>query len=58
VENKPIVVATWLGTEPELPAVLLNSHYDGTLSAPFFGHFVAHFGASFGRLFVCSGNRR
>lgn len=28
VEGKPIVVATLVGTEPELPSVLLNSHYD------------------------------
>ena len=27
-EHKPIVVASWLGSEPELPAILLNSHYD------------------------------
>ena len=28
VKGKPVVVATLLGTQPELPAVLLNSHYD------------------------------
>jgi aminoacylase len=28
VEGKPIVVATWVGEEPDLPTVLLNSHYD------------------------------
>ena len=28
IKNKPIVVATWIGSEPELPALLLNSHYD------------------------------
>ena len=27
-EHKPIVVASWLGSEPELPAILLNGHYD------------------------------
>ncbi|KOX69073.1 Aminoacylase-1 [Melipona quadrifasciata] len=26
--NKPIVVMTWLGTEPEKPSILLNSHMD------------------------------
>lgn len=26
--NKPIVVITWLGTEPEKPSILLNSHMD------------------------------
>lgn len=26
--NKPIVLATWQGSEPSLPSVLLNSHYD------------------------------
>ena len=24
----PVFVATWQGTEPELPSILLNSHYD------------------------------
>ena len=28
VAGKPILVATLLGTEPELPCVILNSHYD------------------------------
>jgi aminoacylase len=28
VENKPIVIMTWVGTQPELPCVILNSHYD------------------------------
>ena len=28
VENKPCLVATRLGSEPELPSILLNSHYD------------------------------
>ena len=28
VANKPILVATWIGSEPSLPSVLLNSHYD------------------------------
>jgi aminoacylase len=26
--NKPIVVGTWKGLSPELPGILLNSHYD------------------------------
>ena len=26
--NKPIVVASWIGSQPELPCILLNSHYD------------------------------
>jgi acetylornithine deacetylase/succinyl-diaminopimelate desuccinylase-like protein len=26
--NKPIVVGKWAGSMPDLPAVLLNSHYD------------------------------
>ena len=26
--GQPIVLATWLGEEPELPSVLLNGHYD------------------------------
>jgi aminoacylase len=26
--NKPIIVGRWQGLRPELPAVLLNSHYD------------------------------
>jgi len=28
VENKPILIATWEGSEPQLPSILLNSHYD------------------------------
>ena len=28
IKDKPIVLASWYGTEPELPTVLLNSHYD------------------------------
>jgi aminoacylase len=27
-ENKPIVVAEWLGNDPTLPCIFLNSHYD------------------------------
>lgn len=27
-KNKPIVILTWAGTDPTLPAVLLNSHMD------------------------------
>jgi aminoacylase len=26
--HKPVVVGEWLGSNPELPAILLNSHYD------------------------------
>jgi len=48
VKGKPIVVATWPGTEPALPAVLLNGHYDvvpvfavqWTEAAPFSGALV------------------
>ncbi|KAF0683684.1 Aste57867_24246 [Aphanomyces stellatus] len=28
VEGKPVVVATWVGKDPTLPSILLNSHYD------------------------------
>lgn len=28
VAGKPVVVLTWEGTQPELPAILLNSHMD------------------------------
>lgn len=28
VQGKPIVVAEWLGLEPDLPCIFLNSHYD------------------------------
>jgi aminoacylase len=28
VENKPIVVLTWMGQDPSLPSILLNSHMD------------------------------
>ena len=28
VPHKPVVVATWVGTDPSLPAILLNGHYD------------------------------
>lgn len=28
VPKKPVVVMTWEGTQPELPAILLNSHMD------------------------------
>ena len=28
LENKPIVIATWEGSDPSLPCLLLNSHYD------------------------------
>jgi aminoacylase len=27
-KGKPVVLATWTGTDPKLPSVLLNSHYD------------------------------
>jgi len=28
IKGKPVVVITWEGTEPELPSIVLNSHYD------------------------------
>ncbi len=28
VDHKPIIVGKWEGTSPELPSILLNSHYD------------------------------
>jgi aminoacylase len=28
IETKPIVIGVWEGSNPELPAILLNSHYD------------------------------
>lgn len=28
VKGKPILLATWQGKDPTLPALLLNSHYD------------------------------
>ena len=28
VEGKPIVIISWVGTEPNLPSILLNSHMD------------------------------
>eukprot|EP01103_Thecamoeba_quadrilineata_P009477 TRINITY_DN1923_c0_g1_i2.p1 TRINITY_DN1923_c0_g1~~TRINITY_DN1923_c0_g1_i2.p1 ORF type:complete len:255 (+),score=48.70 TRINITY_DN1923_c0_g1_i2:3-767(+) len=28
VPNKPILLATWEGSQPSLPSILLNSHYD------------------------------
>jgi aminoacylase len=28
IENKPILIASLVGTEPELPCIILNSHYD------------------------------
>lgn len=28
LSNKPIVIGCWRGSQPELPALLLNSHYD------------------------------
>ena len=28
VKGKPVLLATWHGTKPQLPALLLNSHYD------------------------------
>mmetsp|Transcript_42413 Transcript_42413/g.98232 ORF Transcript_42413/g.98232 Transcript_42413/m.98232 type:complete len:439 (-) Transcript_42413:155-1471(-) len=28
VAGKPVLIATWLGTDPSLPCLLLNSHYD------------------------------
>ena len=28
VKGKPVLIASKIGTEPELPTILLNSHYD------------------------------
>ncbi len=28
LDNFPVVVARWAGTNPDLPIILLNSHYD------------------------------
>lgn len=28
VPKKPIVILTWVGSDPSLPAILLNSHMD------------------------------
>ena len=28
LDNSPVVVARWAGTNPDLPIILLNSHYD------------------------------
>lgn len=28
IENKPILIASLIGTEPELPSIIFNSHYD------------------------------
>lgn len=28
IPNKPIVLATWAGRDPQLPGIILNSHYD------------------------------
>lgn len=28
IEGKPVVIVTWLGTRPELPSIMLNSHMD------------------------------
>ena len=28
IDGKPIVVASWDGTKPDLPCIFLNSHYD------------------------------
>lgn len=28
VTGKPVVVITWVGQEPSLPAIMLNSHMD------------------------------
>ncbi|KAJ2715491.1 adenylate cyclase [Coemansia spiralis] len=39
VAGKPVVVLTWLGTEPELPSIILNSHTD---VVPVFEEFWTH----------------
>ncbi|KAF2886891.1 hypothetical protein ILUMI_19282, partial [Ignelater luminosus] len=28
VPNKPVVIITWIGTEPQLPSIILNGHMD------------------------------
>jgi acetylornithine deacetylase/succinyl-diaminopimelate desuccinylase-like protein len=28
LDGKPIVVAKWIGANPDLPIIILNSHYD------------------------------
>lgn len=28
VPGKPVLMATWTGSDPSLPGILLNSHYD------------------------------
>jgi acetylornithine deacetylase/succinyl-diaminopimelate desuccinylase-like protein len=28
ISHKPIIVGSWLGSNPEIPAIILNSHYD------------------------------
>jgi aminoacylase len=33
-EHSPVVVAHWKGTQPQLPVILLNSHYDVVPAAP------------------------
>ena len=55
VAGNPIVVMTWAGLEPELPAVLLNSHMDVVPADPAtwthhpFEAFKDEFGNIFGR---------
>lgn len=53
--GKPVVIITWLGAEPELPSILLNSHTD---VVPVFeknwthAPFGAHIDAATGRIYA------
>ncbi|KAG5683326.1 hypothetical protein PVAND_012612 [Polypedilum vanderplanki] len=38
-EKKPVVILTWIGTQPELPSIILNSHMD---VVPVFEEFWTH----------------
>lgn len=37
--EKPVVILTWIGTEPKLPSILLNSHMD---VVPVYEEFWSH----------------
>ncbi|KAJ2352670.1 adenylate cyclase [Coemansia sp. RSA 2618] len=39
VAGKPVVILTWIGTQPELPSIILNSHTD---VVPVFEEFWTH----------------
>ncbi|CAH8574199.1 unnamed protein product [Schistosoma turkestanicum] len=55
VPNNPIVIMRWNGFQPELPAIMLNSHMDVVpvveekWSYPPFGGVIAHDGKIYGR---------